>query len=883
MFVLNGYEAHFMSRANQRGGGIALFVRTRYCTTSMNFSFINAECLPIKITLSNTDLILLAIYRPPKNSVTRFLCELDEVLNGQATVDQICVVGDLNINILNSTTVTVSDYLSILSKYGLQSTINFPTREECIQTRLVSSCIDHIAMRAPNYSLRSCVIRQKLADHYFVACRLCGRLPMPSDENTEAINKSNELKIEIFNSKVFDQFIAQFDWMQLTVGSNYSIVYENFCEQLLKFERSSTYVITKKYRKNYSWFTADIMRAISYRDWLWKRSRRSPKNQDLKIEYKIARNRVVALLRSAKKRYFLERFNQAYKNSAKTWALINNLRGKKITPTDLLESFSEKPEIVVDKFNSFFTRFSKNAHAHKRTCTLKQSVPASAYLPMLSKEDLRRIIFSFRPNKQPGIDGVAVSTLRRNFEALAEILLFILNGFLTSASIPEKLKTAIVKPLFKAGKKDDIENYRPISILPILSQILEKFLLQCMTSFLQKFSLLTPRQFGFIANRSTTTLLEEFSDEIYSALDKNLFCCALFLDLAKAFETVNHGILLEKLFRLGFRGPFYDVLHNYLQDRSQVVKGCREVISNRKYITAGVPQGSVLSPLLFNLFMNDFPSGICKANVYQYADDTVLLTRHIRYEGAINALQSAIHEAMLWFEENCLIVNEKKTKLICFRSPLKIQKMDMPIFLHTEHCKSCKCTAVEIVETFRYLGVIFHSGMSWQHHMAFICSKLRSVACLLFNIKSLVPLPVKKMIVHSLAYSTVRYGITVFAFCSERWKTRIDSLLRNILKSVAYGSKVDDNTLFYDLGFSMFHDLFTKTVILRYNWCDDFKVPYVARRPLREKKRFTVPRFSTRYGEACRSVYIPKIFNELPEEFFSASSKKQLKKLLSEL
>uniref|UniRef100_A0A131YQI8 Tick transposon n=1 Tax=Rhipicephalus appendiculatus TaxID=34631 RepID=A0A131YQI8_RHIAP len=163
--------------------------------------------------------------------------------------------------------------------------------------------------------------------------------------------------------------------------------------------------------------------------------------------------------------------------------------------------------------------------------------------------------------------------------------------------------------------------------------------------------------------------------------------------------------------------------------------------------------------------------------------------------------------------------------------------------------------------------------MSWQHHMTFICFKLRRVACLLFNIKGLAPFPVRKMIVHALAYSVLRYGITIFAFCSERWKALIDSLLRSILKCVAYGSKLDTKTIFHYLGFCMFQDLFTRTVILRHDWSDDFKVPYVARRPLREQKRFTVPRSSTRYGEACKKraevyTFLRSSMNYLKSFFF---------------
>lgn len=209
-----------------------MFVKIRYDTVVTDISLNHAESLTVKITLPNTELLLIAIYRPPNNSVTRFLRELEEILEGHKAADQICLAGDLNINILNISSTTVSDYLSILSTYGLQVTINQPTREELLQNRLVSSCLDHIAIRAPNYSLEACIIRQKIADHYFVACRLKALLPLPEKDKSEEKHDSNQLKVQILNKRTFDHLIAQFDWAEMIKDCNYAKVYEKFCEQL---------------------------------------------------------------------------------------------------------------------------------------------------------------------------------------------------------------------------------------------------------------------------------------------------------------------------------------------------------------------------------------------------------------------------------------------------------------------------------------------------------------------------------------------------------------------------------------------------------------------------------------------------------------------------
>lgn len=150
-----------------------------------------------------------------------------------------------------------------------------------------------------------------------------------------------------------------------------------------------------------------------------------------------------------------------------------------------------------------------------------------------------------------------------------------------------------------------------------------------MNSFIHKFSIMSDRQFGFVQGRGTTALLEEFADELCKSFEHNLFCCALFLDVSKAFDTVCHDILLRKLYLIGFRGPFQAVLKNYLADRSQMVVIGNTYSSTKLPLDAGVPQGSILSPLLFNLFVNDFVSIIPNGVVFQYADDIVLLTKHV--------------------------------------------------------------------------------------------------------------------------------------------------------------------------------------------------------------------------------------------------------------
>lgn len=278
------------------------------------------------------------------------------------------------------------------------------------------------------------------------------------------------------------------------------------------------------------------------------------------------------------------------------------------------------------------------------------------------------------------------------------------------------------------------------------------------------------------------------------------------------------------------------------------------------------------------IFINDFAYAVSRCTVFQYADDTVLLAKHLCYQSAIKMLQNDVHNAVDWFSNNRLAVNVSKTKLVCFRNPLKTTLIDQNIYLHSKSCAPCSCVPLEYVQSIKYMGIFFDSSMSWDTHLAHLCCKLRSVAWLMYNCRSIVPLPVKKTIVHALAYGILRYGLTIFAFCSARWESRIDALLKNILKSVCHTLALLSSTdVFAALGFPSFRSLFIQTVVLRHFWSSDFKVKHKPSRMLRSGMRFEVPRSSTRYGQARRAVYIPKLFNDLPEDILLSTSKKMLK------
>lgn len=677
LFNLSGYNSFWFSRQLSIGGGVVIYVKNEWLVSRQDVTFNYAECILLKIESSNHSLGLLACYRPPSKSIRQFLQELKDTLSEIGSQGLFCIVGDMNIDLLKYDKSEVCDYLNILASVGIESTISAPTREELMSGRLVSSCIDHILVRTLDVMVKSAVISQKLSDHYFVGCQMTW-------PNAPAVVSNDRKTIQITDKKILDNLVSSYDWASFLESVSYSDVYSNFMlvHDSIKAKAQRTVVVRKR-RPEHVWLSPQILAAISDKEKLWVRCKRAPKNVKIRADFRAARNRVNALVRSAKRIYFQEKFSESRSNIAQTWSLVNGLRGyqcQRSLDDVIVKNFGDNVSAVVENFNRFFaTSSEQSVSVPVGEVTLNEANIASAFLCDMDEEGLRSDLFSMKCSRSPGADGVTVGFLQRNFDSLKYVILFMMNSFIRSRSVPEELKTAIVRPVFKGGKPTRMENYRPISILPVLGHLLEKHIFRIMSGFLDNYPLLSDSQYGFVPGRGTQLLLDDVADHLHSAFHDNMFSCALFLDVSKAFETVNHPILLSKLFKYGFRGPFFELLSDLLSGRSQRVRVGLQT-SSPCYLRAGVPQGSVLSPLFFNIYINDLASAISQCSCYLYADDTLLISRHIKFDSALNILQSSANKAIDWYASNHLKVNPAKTRLICFRNPLKQGFINKPFF-----------------------------------------------------------------------------------------------------------------------------------------------------------------------------------------------------------
>ena len=293
----------------------------------------------------------------------------------------------------------------------------------------------------------------------------------------------------------------------------------------------------------------------------------------------------------------------------------------------------------------------------------------SFFLKPVCKTKILMLIRQINPDKSMGPEGIPRKYLKLSALIISTILAKLYNNCIQSSTYPSALKIGRAVPIHKSGTKNACSNYRPISLLSPLTKLFEKCLHERLYAYLEKFKLFTPNQFGFKQKSSTTLAVRELNDNIVENLDEQKNTCAIFLELKKAFDTVNHQILLEKLEKYGIRGLPLQLLNSYLCDRSQYTM-VNNTMSKMSIISCGVPQGSTLNQLLFIIYVNDMPK-TSKFKTKLFADSTVLTLSDVCEKRLNKQINIEIDKIDQWMKLNKLSLNYTKTKFMIFRPNLK--------------------------------------------------------------------------------------------------------------------------------------------------------------------------------------------------------------------
>lgn len=354
------------------------------------------------------------------------------------------------------------------------------------------------------------------------------------------------------------------------------------------------------------------------------------KDRDVWSAFKRLRNLTTTRLREAKKAHYCAICSNT-NQPRKAWIELKNLMGKHHHKESIQSILTTDGEVTDDvekaeAFNKYFTDLFAGGTTFRQQ-KHREAVHTEAVFQFRSvtAEDTQKVLKSLDVNKATGLDGITAKCVHVAAPAIAGSLSHLFNLSLANGVFPNDWKTARVVPIFKAaGNKSDLSNYRPISILPVVTKVFEHLVCSQLHSYLHEFNLLTDSQSGFRPGHSTQDLILKVVDDWRVSLDKDNIVGTLFIDLSKAFDSINHQLLLSKLEGIGVHGAKLAWFQSYLCERMQCVS-IGKARSSLRSISSGVPQGSILGPLLFVVFMNNLPSEVRTCETQLYADDTILL------------------------------------------------------------------------------------------------------------------------------------------------------------------------------------------------------------------------------------------------------------------
>ena len=436
--------------------------------------------------------------------------------------------------------------------------------------------------------------------------------------------------------------LENIDWSSVYSVRDVNKAWEAIESTLLSVFKKHAPLISKRVRGAITpWLTAALKSEINYRDILLRKYRKSGSDVD-NSNYKRHRNKVTSAIRKAKSMYHKDLLSSNVHNPKKFWKSLKQVYSNKSTEHSKCKEFiingerTSKASAIADGFNNFFSSVAMSI--------LRKTNPLANFIWRKPKSLIFRTkkVFSFRQvskveivnelrklkrNKATGNDDLPSNLLKDVSSCIANPLVYIFNLSLATSIIPQAWKVARITPLYKSGLSTNIDNYRPISVLPVVSKIFERLIHSQLADFLEKNKLLYEYQFGFRSNRSTESAVTYLTDNIQREIDKGKLVGAVFLDLSKAFDTVSHAVLISKLPSYGISGKPLELLSNYLFHRSQVVQYAN-IISNPTSVNRGVPQGSILGPLLFLLVINDFQDYLSHSRVIKYADDAIIYVSH---------------------------------------------------------------------------------------------------------------------------------------------------------------------------------------------------------------------------------------------------------------
>ena len=795
------------------------------------------------------------------------------------------LMGDFNINsLLYDDNSNIRDFVNMIHSHSVVNLINKPTRFP-IGAQLGSpTLLDHFYTNHPNKIGNIGLLVHDISDHFPIVAII--------NENIKKIEESDVCPyvrdFRGFNEDAFKNSLLHFDDDESRdIDNRLDVFHDHILNCINKHipKREKT-----KSEKKFSlkpWISNSLKKCITKRKQLYNKSRENhPEQAQRKNTYNRYKKKLEKTLFAAQCNYLSNQIKRCQNHSKALWKIINDITKRKKKTSSFIQKLKlddgrvvENSHEIADKLNEYFIKVGPNLADKLPPCNTpferylssdKSPTESFTIYPTCPNE-VKKVISAFSSSNCEGPDQISPKFFKLCAEPISEILSRIVNKCFALGYFPKNMKKSKVIPLFKGGNREELGNWRPISITCCTSKLIEKLVKKRLISFLSKHKILSDYQFGYRTKHSTTHAILNISDSILRNLDEKKHTASIFLDLSKGFDCVNHQILLKKIYHYGIRGVAYDFFKSYLTDRLQktFVNG---VMSEWLVVVCGVPQGSVLGPLLFLLYTNDL-SNASDFDINLFADDTCLLLCNV----SLDELQRQCnHNAALvdeWFRSNKLTTNSKKaSNFLLSHCTRESSTSNFKINMGNVQLKR--------VESVKYLGVLLDEKVTWSQQIEYLSKRLSSAAGIFSKLRYYLDIRTMIEMYHALFNSKLQYAILCWGSTSSTSLSKLQTLqnkaIRNMNKAPRFYRldnyylnqrilKVHD--LFYLEVAKFMHGHFHGTLPICFS---SFFIEsrYLHRYNTRQTSgtNYNISNFRTNRGQRSIQFQGPKIWNEIPND-----------------
>lgn len=755
---IDGFKFFRQDRVGRRGGGVGLYVKDVFGARSVNVDVLcpdSIEFVVIEINVNNFKFLVGIIYRSPNSNLKMFTDFCDNLLSLLLTThEHILIMGDVNID------HTIQNPLAdTFNSYNFNQIIQEATRITSHSEKIIDIIYTNFPDQIGNSGT---LIADLISDHRLTYCNV--KVFIIKDP-------PKFITFRDFKNMNHDSFLddlANVKWDNLLYIQNLDSKVEYLTSNMIDlFDRHAPFT-TKQITKAYApWLTYNIKCIMRRRDLALQKFKKSKSNPDWE-HYRQLRNHAVSAIKNEKKAYLT---HCTKSNDDKVlWKAIKQFHTRQVSNSDIPTNLQQVNEIN----NFFLSVFDKSAiepealEAYHRSL-LNRNLKCSIRLPSIN--EVQSIINKLSSNAT-GADGINAKMIKMCCPLITPYITHIINYCLEGGIFPTLWKQVLVRPLAKIHEPIDYSDLRPVSIITTLSKILEKAIFTQLMDYVTINNILPQSQSGFRKGFSTTSSLINLLDNVIKARDSDLNTALILLDFSKAFDTINHSMLLAKLKYIGLDNILLNFFSNYLNGRSQRVL-LKNEISNVGMVTSGVPQGSVLGPLLYLIYTFDLERCVRHSNIYSFADDTQL-----SYSFNINSVREAntfLNEDLLNIEKfsanHKLKLNPRKCSLLifCGKSAEGTIENNLKIYLMNSLLNPTKSVKI--------LGVTFENDLRFKTHVSSVIKKCYSSLRLLYNNYNILNFKLRKKLCESLVMSIIQYAFILYYPCLDtEYKLKIQKI-----------------------------------------------------------------------------------------------------------